>query len=101
MLDQDDQRRLEQIARQLRVEDPVFAQGLSEGEPRRPRGDCRWPLLTLAAVGLTVLFTGLAVASILLAVGGAVTAGTALVSYRRRVLAAHGGLTRRRPRRGR
>ena len=78
MLSQDDERHLEVISTYLEQEDPKFAAGLREGRPRRPRGDCRWPLVLATVVGVVVFLLGLviqAVVVMLLGVAATVCAG--------------------------
>jgi hypothetical protein len=85
MLNQNDRRRLEAIARQLRDDDPEFAARFSQWPPDgTPRWRC-WPVLVLGLGGAGLLLA-LAVLSpaLFLLSAAAVTAGWVGLARRRR-----------------
>jgi len=91
MLSQDDQRRLDEIARQTSLEDRWFADALRDGTPCPPSGDRRWPMLAAVVVGLVMVLIGLAAASPITAVVGGAVIGGAAYAYQRHLRRAHGG----------
>jgi hypothetical protein len=94
MLSQDDQRRLEEIEREISFTDRGFADGMRDGTPCPPSDDRRWPMMAGALFGLVVLLVGLVAVSPLTSVIGAAGVGGAAIAYRRHLRRAHGGQRR-------
>src|SRR4051794_2878528 len=85
MLNQNDRRRLEEIERRLREEDPEFARRLARWRPPGSRMSRVWPVLVLV-VGLLGMVTSVLVvlpAVFLLAMAAAITGGVWLHRRRR------------------
>ncbi len=91
MLSQDDQRRLDEIARRTSLEDRWFADAMRDGTPCPPSGDRRWPMFAGAVAGLVIVLVGLVAASPMTAVVGAGVIGGAAYAYQRQLRRAHGG----------
>jgi Protein of unknown function (DUF3040) len=91
MLSQDDQRRLDEIARQISLEDRWFADAMRDGTPCPPSGDRRWPMLVAALVGFVIVLIGLVSTSPITAVLGGGVIGGAAYGYQRQLRRAHGG----------
>lgn len=77
MLSEDDRQQLEMIGTYLEAEDPGFARGLRDGRPRRPRGDCRWPLVVVLVLASTVFVTGQLVEAVTVMLAGAAATASA------------------------
>jgi hypothetical protein len=91
MLSQDDQRRLDEIERDISLTDRWFADGMREGTPCPPAGDRRWPMFVAALAGLVLVLIGLVAASPLTSVVGAAGVAYAAYAYERQLRRAHGG----------
>lgn len=91
MLSQDDQRRLEEIAREVLLTDRWFADGMRDGTPCPPAGDRRWPMFAGALAGLVLVLVGLVAASPQTSVVGAAVIAGAAYGYERQLRRAHGG----------
>lgn len=80
MLNQNDRRRLEEIERRLREEDPEFARRLARWRPPASRISRLWPVLVLV-VGLLGMLTSVLVvlpAVFVLSLAATITAGVLL-----------------------
>jgi hypothetical protein len=81
MLSQDDRRQLEMIANHLQLEDSRFAKALAQGRPRRPSGDCRWPMVMAVVVAGMVFLAGLLIQAVAVVLLGAAGFGCVAVLY--------------------
>jgi hypothetical protein len=95
MLSQDDRRQLELIANHFEREDPRFARAMAQGRPRRPSGDCRWPLVTAVAVAGMVFLAGLLIQAVVVMLLGAAGFGCVAVVYMFQVRRSQGRPIRR------
>jgi hypothetical protein len=98
MLSQDDRRQLEVIANHLELADLQFATALSEVQPRRSRGDRRWPFMLAAVVPGLVVVAGLVAQAVVVILLGAAALGCSMLGYWLHVHRAQGSPRRMRRR---
>jgi Flp pilus assembly protein TadB len=82
MLNQNDRRRLEEIERRLREEDPEFARRFTRGRPRRTGMTRLWAVLVLVVGGLGMVISLLVVLPAVLVLSLAATVAGVLLLRR-------------------
>ncbi|MHA6616841.1 DUF3040 domain-containing protein [Pseudonocardia sp. DLS-67] len=83
MLSQNDRRRLEEIERRLREEDPEFARRLSRWRPRGGGSSGLWPVLVLVVGLLGMLLSVIVVLPAVLVLAMAMTIAAGVWLHRR------------------